>query len=128
MLAALTICHAQVVDIGVESIIWPKGDVEEGYPWHPSACWHNYGTVEAGFKAWLAIYDTLGVLDYIDSTVVDQVAPEHSTRLYFRPYTPRGCSPSMLPWAVRCSTYVAGDVNNSNDVLAGSFRVGPYFM
>ena len=123
MLAALTICHAQVVDIGVESIIWPRGEVDQNYAFHPSAFWYNYGTVEAGFKAWLAIYDTLGVLDYIDSTVVDQVAPEHSTRLYFRPYTPRGCFPSMLPWTVRCSTYAVADANDTNDVLVDSFRV-----
>ena len=73
MLAALTVCHAQVVDIGVESIVWPKGSVEAWYSWHPSACWRNFGTVDAGFRAWLAIYDTLGVLAYIDSTFVDQV-------------------------------------------------------
>lgn len=128
MLAALAICHAQVVDIGVDSIIWPKGKVEEGYPWHPSACWHNHGTVEVGFKAWLAIYDTLGVLDYIDSTAADHLAPDQNARLCFRPYTPKGYSPSWLAWAVRCSTYAAGDVNDTNDVLADSFRVGPYFM
>ena len=125
ILAALTVCHAQVVDIGVQSIVWPRWEVDEGIPWHPSAYWRNFGTVDAEFRAWLAIYDSLGVLDYVDSTTVDRLAPDQNVRLYFRPYTPKGPLRSMPWWTVRCSTYAVSDANDANDVLADSFRVAP---
>jgi hypothetical protein len=123
MLAALTICHAQVVDIGVKSIVWPRGVVYVHYSAHPSAQWRNHGTVEVEFRAWLSIYDTLGVLDYIDSTSVDHLAPKQSTRLYFREYTPACCTTGPLRWTVRCSTYAASDANDTNDVLTDSFQI-----
>lgn len=118
------VAAGDTVDIAVESILWPRGEVEAGYPFHPRALVSNAGTVSSGFRAWLAIYDTLGVLDYLDSLSYDRLAPGRQTILQFRAYAPNAIRHTRDTWAVTCSVAAVGDIRPDNDIRAGWFLVG----
>lgn len=118
------IAAGDTVDIAVESILWPRGEVEAYYPCYPRVLVSNAGTVSSGFKAWLAIYDTIGVLNYFDSLSCEMLEPGRLDTVYFRPYTPHTRANSRDTWAVTCSVVAVGDTRPDNDVRAGWFLVG----
>jgi len=123
LLAATVPASGDTVDVAVDSILWPRGWVEGGYPCYPRALVSNAGTVSTGFKAWLVIYDTLGVPGYLDSLDCCSLDPGSRAIVSFRTFIPRHHEYDDT-WTVACSVAVPGDANPANDVRVGQFQIG----
>lgn len=123
--ATLTALHA-AVDVGVDTIPVPDGNVE-GFRWvTPTAKCRNYGTDTAAFTAWMTLQDTSGMLGYLESLRVECLAPGTETTLAFPNW--RVTMHHVLYWVATCSTFTAGDCNDANDIRRKPFSVSGHCM
>jgi hypothetical protein len=108
-------------DVGAEVIVAPTGSYELGDAANPVGTWHNHGNVAAGFQAWMVLDDPSDGRVYAEGILVSGLGPGEDTTLdYFPPDT-------FLvggTWSVRCSSYMANDMVDTNDFIDGTFAVG----
>jgi hypothetical protein len=126
ILLALVAVPVQVfatVDVGVDTIVVPDGNIS-GFRWiTPTVECHNYGDTAVGFTAWLRLQDTSGILGYHESLMVEGLAPGSETTLAFANW--RVWGRSNFVWLAVCSTFAAGDNNQANDARHKPFSIGP---
>ena len=115
---------SNIHDVGAVSITVPNGRYSAGEEITPEAVWHNYGNVVAGFEAWMILEDpTSDGRVYSKKVDIAGLAPDQDTVVdSFDSYT-------LLTegiWSVRCSTYMAGDMDKANDTIDGHFIVSSH--
>ncbi len=102
-------------DVAVKRTIAPAGSFDSSVAITPSVMLSNPGSQVATFKVFCRISD-----GWSDSDQVANLAPGDSATAQFgpwpKPHVPGG-------YTMRCSTYLAGDVNRANDTASGSFSV-----
>ncbi len=103
----------RVRDVGVDSILAPKGRINLGVAVTPQARVTNHGTSNAAFQAKI----------FIGPSVVESsfafVAPGASTTVNFASWTPD----SLGTFAVRCTAALNLDVRPENNLAQDSFTV-----
>lgn len=102
-------------DAAALEIIEPAGYV---FPqqYTPRAKIQNYGTVVDDIAVWMMIKP-----GYVDSLVVTGLAPGDSATLTFAPWDAQ-----VGTYTAVCSTYMAGDVDSSNNVVSTVVIVSPW--
>ncbi|MFO7675263.1 MAG: T9SS type A sorting domain-containing protein [bacterium] len=105
-------------DVAVVAIVEPRFTKQPGSEVTPAGTWSNLGTSPMTFTAWMILEDPTDARVYTQSQAYTLDVGTSAT-LTFPPYTVN----VLGDWVVKCSTYAAGDLNPSNDVLTGTFRV-----
>ncbi len=107
-------------NVGVVSIDAPIGALDTAVTIIPQATLRNFGTVAVDFKAFFLIKDSLFNTIYFDSLTILGLASNSSIASSFDTWP----KPHNLgQYTTRCSTYIAGDINHTNDTLGGSFQI-----
>jgi hypothetical protein len=96
-------------DVAAEWIVSPNGIVVPDSAYVPQAEVRNYGKTAASFPVLLTI-DT----GYADTVQVTGLAPGHADTVHFTPWV----APARCFAVARCSTALAGDEYDGNDVSA----------
>jgi voltage-gated potassium channel Kch len=103
------------LNVAVKRIIAPVGPFDSSVAVAPSARVSNLGSRAATFKVFFRVSD-----GWWDSVQVADLATGDSATVVFdtwpKPHIPGG-------YTMRCSTYLAGDVNHGDDAIGGSFLV-----
>ena len=100
-------------DVGVSQIVRPSGMIDSTYQVIPQARVKNYGTTNGSFSV------TFKIGTSYTQTCSKTLAAGNEDTVNFPAWFPiRGT------FTTRCSTYLVGDVNPSNDTLSGSVTVG----
>ena len=107
-------------DVGVEQVLAPLGSFDTSVVLTPSAEFHNWGIQPSTFHAYCLLLTDLGETVYTDSTTVTNLQIGADTTLTFAAWAKPHAEGS---YAVRCSTWLSGDANTSNDTLAGAFAI-----
>lgn len=105
------------VDVGVVRIVAPRGSYDTSASIIPQATVRNFGEFASSFRVIFLIDEGS---TYTDSAEVTNLAPGDTWRITFTEWAkphPEGV------YRTRCSTWLAGDGDPSNDVLADSFRI-----
>ena len=106
------------LDVGVQSIVSPTGALDTSAVITPRARLKNFGTAGTLFQTWFFI-DSAGVRFYTDTYLASLNAGDTVTHTYAewaKPHPARS-------YVTRCSTYLAGDVNASNNRADGTFTI-----
>jgi len=104
-------------DVAVVQILSPVRVADTLFPVTPSATVANYGDLREVFKVWFRVTRTNGTLLYLDSTTLG-LNPHEQWMAVFRL-----CSLHVTgPCIARCSTALAADMDNSNDVKFVPFK------
>ncbi|MFO7675123.1 MAG: C25 family cysteine peptidase [bacterium] len=104
-------------DVGVVAILAPGAGIFPGLV-NPAARWRNYSPAAKDFTVWLSIADSLGAVAFADSAAVVGLARDSSVDVVFASWD---AAPGR--YALRCSTWIAGDVNPANDTAGLAVRV-----
>ncbi len=111
---------ANAVDFGVTAILAPQGSYDTTADITPRAGLRNFGAAAGNCTAVFRIIASGGAQVYQQPVVITGLQPGRDTVIEFalwpRPH-PVGS------YAARCSVAAAGDINPTNDTLAGSFVV-----
>ena len=117
---ACEVMHVESPDAGVTRIVFPTGVLDTGTAVSPIAVVRNFGPTSLSFRAWFRILDEGGSAVYSNNYLVSALPSGDSLALQFdewlRPH-------AVGSYSTRCSTFVAGDVNTTNDTLGGLFSV-----
>ncbi len=119
--SAMSLVFVQVLDVGAVSITTPSGLYTIGQTIYPAATWHNYGNLAADFEAWMILEDPSANRVYEHKVDLTGIAPGGDILVSSFPSYPLSTGGS---WAVRCSTYYAGDMKPGNDTIDDNFMVG----
>jgi hypothetical protein len=109
------------LDMGVLAMVAPVGTIDTAATVAPRSTLKNFGTESATFESWFFI-DSAGqrfYSDYYSATLAGGDTVTHTYAAWAKPHPSRR-------YVTRCSTYVAGDVNASNDKLDGAFTVAMF--
>ncbi|MCX8015239.1 MAG: hypothetical protein N2748_04395, partial [candidate division WOR-3 bacterium] len=102
----------QVKDVGVTAIEYPIGTIDSTGSVIPRARVKNFGSDSITFQV------TFKIGGIYSNSRTKKLNTGIEDTVNFAPwFSPRGT------YSVRCSTYVAGDINNSNDTLSSSVTV-----
>jgi hypothetical protein len=107
------------IDVGVTQIVAPTGRSDTSAIVVPQALVKNLGLAPATFDAFFRI-DSAGTPTYLRQLAVTDLAPESSATLVFDTL-PKPHHPGV--YATCCSTYLAGDIDSSNNARAGTFEL-----
>ena len=108
-------------DVEVVSISSPSGTYQLGDVVTPEATWRNNSSLAVDFEAWAILIEPGGGTVYSEKVDVAGLTPGGSIMVgSFPPCTLNTAG----NWTVRCSTYLAGDEEPGNDVMARGFSVG----
>ena len=103
-----------LVDAGVTSIVSPPANVDSGIPVVPQAWVQNFGIAPASFSV------TFNIPGYYGNTQpVNNLGAGLSLLVPFAPWTPT----TRGPHGYECHTVLTGDMNSTNDTLAGTVTV-----
>jgi hypothetical protein len=108
----------RMIDIGVESIIAPRGTFPDQNQVAPRVAFHNYGNTGEVFSAVFRITDSLGATVYTDTRTGLALQPQAGRTDTFRRWTAR-----LGDYLVSCSTRTANDTNPANDKRTDSLHV-----
>jgi hypothetical protein len=109
----------RVPDVGVVEIVSPVGTVDSSDSIVPRARLRNNGSHPATFDAWFRFDSTGGIVYNQRITIVSlPVGVESLVPFPAWPHPHR-----ISNYASRCSLFMTGDVNRSNDALGGAFIV-----
>jgi hypothetical protein len=108
-------------DIGVDSIIQPRGQIPNQDTTMPSVQIGNHGDRSSNFTVWLTVFSAHADV-YSESLVVGDLAAGTDTVLSFPGLDP-GTLPSPEDCVVCCSLYAADDSSRANDVQYRDFTV-----
>jgi len=110
-------------DVGVVSIEAAKGSLDTSADVVPAATVRNFGPQASTFRTYFTI-DTAGVPVYSSERTVTDLAAGASITVYFDTLPKPHAAGS---YATCCSTYIALDLDPTNNVLTGSlvFAAGP---
>jgi hypothetical protein len=107
-------------DIGVTRIVAPADSSDTGRTILPTIWTQNFGRVAASFQLFFRITDTSGAEAYRADTMVRELNGHDSTLVILDAW-PKPHLPNI--YVAFCSTYLAGDANNSNDVIRSTFCI-----
>ncbi len=107
-------------DVGVEQVLAPLGSFDTSVVLNPSAKFHNWGIQPSTFHAYCLLLTDSDATVYTDSITVANLQIGADTTLTFAAWSKPHAEGS---YAVRCSTWLSGDANTSNDTLAGAFTI-----
>lgn len=120
-LIALTLLA--VPDIGVDSIIEPRGMISNNWLTRPRVLVANHGDSTTGFVVWLSVV-SLDSLVYAESTHIGDLDAASDTIITFPDLNPRVVR-SYQDNVVYCSLYALQDSFPTNDTMARAFEVSP---
>jgi hypothetical protein len=107
------------VDVGVTAINAPTGGIDSGAVVVPRGTARNFGDSPTSFNVIFKI-DSAGTVIYNNTKPVVALGVGASITVTFDTWP----KPHALgPYTTRCSAYVAGDGNHSNDAWGGSFTI-----
>jgi len=112
------------VDVSVDTILVPDGNVG-WFRWiTPTVRCSNLGTDTADFRSRMSLRDPYDSLRYIDSLQIWHLAPGAETTIQFNHWrVERGFY--LEDWTAFCTTYAASDSNASNDTKTKLFYSHP---
>ncbi len=114
-----TVLPGPAVDVGVVRINAPTGSLDTSAAVIASATFRNWGAAPASFTAFVKLTGPGGLV-HSDAVTVTELAAGDTWRQQFVPW------PKPHPagnYTVRCSTWIAGDGNPTNDTLTGRFAI-----
>jgi hypothetical protein len=107
-------------DAGVDSIYAPAGQHDTGTTVTPRARIVYTGNIGATLRAALRLRTPSGAQAYFQALDFAATGPSFDTLLDFPQYV---IGPDTGTWSVRCSVWVAGDVNPDDNVRDAAFTV-----
>ncbi|MCX6841103.1 MAG: hypothetical protein NTX53_02290, partial [candidate division WOR-3 bacterium] len=113
-----TLQPPQQGNVAVKKILAPVNSYLPNTEVTPKATWWNNGTTPMRFTAYMFLTNPTGARVYTQShdTLLNG---GQTVDLTFAPYT----LVDLGDWAVKCSTFAAGDNNPADNVLSGTFKV-----
>ncbi len=106
----------RVRDVACTKILAPIGNVDSASTLPVQARVRNFGNTTENFRA---IFRITGTTTWLDSALVNNLAPGESVNVYFSNWL---CGPRGT-YATACSTRLSGDLVPTNDRVTGSFTV-----
>lgn len=108
----------EVLDAAAISIDSPVGTVCGGGTYNPKATVQNLGNSPESFDVAFSIEDGSG---YASTKPTPVLNPNEKSELTFDPWQPAGAG----TFETKCSTELAGDIDNTNDKQVGTVKVWP---
>jgi len=108
------------IDVGVYAITAPIDTIDSTTAVTPAATLQNYWQLPATFRAIFRVLTGAGSQVYFDSMTVADLVPNVPTQFQFDAWT--GIH-TPGAYSARCSTYMIGDGNATNNVLGVAFVV-----
>jgi hypothetical protein len=107
-------------DVGVAQVLAPLGTFDTSVVLTPRGEFHNWGILPATFHAYCRLLTDSGAAAYRDSITVANLQVGADTTLTFATWAKPHAAGN---YSVRCSTWLSGDANTSNDTLSGTFTI-----